>query len=157
MGTWSISFGYAREKWKMTLGKGLRLHYTEYRKQLHKKSPGLKYRNTPTKRDGISFDSIAEADFYDHLKFLKQVGEVEYFDVHPVFLLTGNIKYEADFTVYWTPTGDKICPIEVVDVKGVETRDFVNKKKLFDATHPLSPLCLIKRRGKDWDYRRDRY
>lgn len=142
----------------MTLGKGSRLHYTEYR-NLNRKTTGspLKYKNKPTVRDGIRFDSIVEADYYDHLKFLKEVGEVEYFDIHPNFLLPGNIKYEADFTVYWTKTGDNVAMTEVVDVKGKETREFINKKKLFNTFHPLAPLCIVKKEKGDWNYIRDRY
>lgn len=91
--------------------------------------------------DGIKFDSKAEADYYKHLKELRERGDVSHFELQPQYELQPKftkrglnfraINYKADFHV-WLPDGTD----HVVDVKGFETADFKIKKKLFEYTHP---------------------
>ena len=102
-----------------------------------------KYNNIPTEVDGYKFDSLAEARHYQDLLKLKKAGIVLHIDLHPVFILAPGVKYIADFMVYYADGH-----IEVQDVKGVETKEFKIKKKLFNSMHPLAPLKLIKARGR---------
>ena len=98
----------------------------------------LKYRNTPTVVDGFRFDSKAEAKRYQELSLLESCGEIMHIDIHPVFRLAPEIRYEADFTVYY-----KDGRIEVEDVKGFCTKEYLLKEKLFNSSHPLAPIRRI--------------
>lgn len=106
-----------------------------------------KYRNTPTLSEGVRFDSKAESEFFDYLRLLEKAGEIVHIDLQTTFTLPGYVKYRCDFVVYW-----KDGKITVYDVKGMMTRDFKLKKKLFDATHPLKPLVVVKKGGHGWTY-----
>jgi len=105
-----------------------------------------KYKAKKTKIDGITFDSKMEANYYGTLKMRKMAGEIVHFDIHPIVTLPGNIQWKLDFIVYYP---DK--RIEAIDVKGFETQAFKLKQKLFNSTHPLAPLAVIKKlKGKIW-------
>lgn len=129
-----------------------------------------KYRNKKTVTDGITFDSQAEARYYQHLKLLRMSGEVTDIEVHPKFelqpayrkccgrLYSGResrvqvcrscgkrmpkvpaITYSADFRVHYKDGG-----IEIVNVKGVETRAFRMRKKLLEYRYPEITLKVEK-------------
>lgn len=95
-----------------------------------------KYGNKRTKIDGITFASKAEANRYLILKSREQAGEIQDLHCHPRFVIQesfwneGNhvraITYEADFE-YYLPDGVQV----VEDVKGVETKVFKIKAKMF--------------------------
>lgn len=103
------------------------------------KFPQDKYHNKPLEVDGWKFDSKAEAKYYQDLKIMKAAGEVLGWDYKPVFWLTPDIKYIADWTVYYSDG-----KIEVIDNKGgLETKEFILKKKLFNSSHPLAPLKVL--------------
>lgn len=91
-----------------------------------------KYRNVPTIVDGIRFDSKAEARRYGDLKLLERAGEIRDLRLQPRYPLTVNgvkvCEYRADFA-YLDRTGTPITE----DVKGVSTKDFIIKAKLFKA------------------------
>lgn len=94
-----------------------------------------KYRNQPTERDGIRFASKAEARRYDDLKLLQRAGEIEDLRLQPRFpLIVNNIlvcTYVADFAYL-----DRNTDREVIeDTKGVKTKEFVIKAKLFHALY----------------------
>ena len=98
------------------------------------------------KEDGISFDSETERDFYRHLRDRGTPGHI---DAHPAYTLPGGIRYTADFMVSYMAPGGAV--IDVYDVKGRKPEtDFWRMKKLFDATHPLAPLRVVRREGKGW-------
>lgn len=118
------------------------------------KSPGLpgkksKYRNVKTTVDGIKFDSKKEAEYYCKLKLLKQVEEIKDFGLQqryellPTFKKNGttyrSITYVADFVIT-----NNDGTTEVIDIKGVETKDFKIKKKLFEYMYPDLELKIIK-------------
>ncbi|MDR7856328.1 DUF1064 domain-containing protein [Tissierella sp.] len=125
----------------------------EYQEFLNKKSPKpkkkSKYRNVKTTVDGITFDSKREAEYYCQLKILKQAGEIKDFglqpryELQPTFRKNGtthrSITYVADFVVV-----NNDGTTEVIDVKGVETKDFKIKKKLFEYKYPDLSLKIIK-------------
>lgn len=108
-----------------------------------------KYRNRKTVFDGITFDSVAEARYYQKLKAMENDGLVsdirrqvayqllpDLYEEHEVQLKTKTktvrkriqqgTKYVADFVYTDTTTGET----KVVDVKGVRTKEYLLKKKM---------------------------
>ena len=108
-----------------------------------------KYKNKKIYIDDIKFDSKAEAERYCYLKALMKAGEVisiklqPEFELQPAFVKDGKkyraIKYIADFQIMWK---DEYVTIE--DVKGVETKEFKLKRKLFEYKYPFLTLTIIK-------------
>lgn len=94
-----------------------------------------KYRNQPTEVDGIRFASKREARRYCDLKLLEKAGEIAELRLQPRFpLIVNNIHvctYVGDFTYL-----DRNTDREVVeDTKGVRTKEFIIKAKLFHALY----------------------
>jgi len=118
-----------------------------------------KYNSKKVVVDGITFDSQLESEYYNQLKWLKQVGEIKGFIIQPKYLLLDRFEkdgkkyrkmnYIADFEV------EKLDgTAEVIDIKGFETTDFKLKRKLFDSKYPNLPLKLVtkcpKKYGGGW-------
>jgi hypothetical protein len=107
-----------------------------------------KYGNKKTVVDNITFDSKAEAIYYQQLKWLKQSKQIKDFKLQPKFLLQDEFKkngksfrkieYKADFEVYRLDG-----TIEIVDVKGAITKEFAIKRKLFERKY-LGSLIVLK-------------
>lgn len=108
-----------------------------------------KYRNKKIIIDGIKFDSIAEGRRYKELKLLQQGNYITELKLQPKFELqakyTNNknehiraITYKADFS--YIENGKLV----VEDVKGMETKEFKLKKKLFEYKFRDIDLRLIK-------------
>jgi hypothetical protein len=95
-----------------------------------------KYGNRKTVLDGITFDSVAEARRYQHLRLLERVGEISDLELQPVYVIEINGKvicrYYADFR-YRTNGGET----EVEDVKGVRTDVYRLKKKMVEAQYGI--------------------
>lgn len=96
-----------------------------------------KYRNKRTERDGVTFDSKAEADRWSVLSILAKTGHITNLERQVRYLLAVNgIKighYVADFRYF-----DQRSKREVVeDVKSSATKTAVYnlKKKLMKAVH----------------------
>lgn len=96
-----------------------------------------KYNNKKTIIDNIKFDSKAEANRYIELKMLEKARKISDLELQPKFILQEKyinnkgekiraITYKADFCYL---EGNKIV---VEDVKGVETKEFKIKRKLFE-------------------------
>jgi len=108
-----------------------------------------KYGNRKTMVDGITFDSQAEAKYYEQLKWLKYGKQIKDFKLQPRFLLQESykkngktvrkIEYIADFQIH-----NLDGSVEIVDVKGHETTEFLLKKKLFEYRyeHSLKVVTL---------------
>ncbi|EAG2100599.1 DUF1064 domain-containing protein [Listeria monocytogenes] len=104
--------------------------------------------------DDIKFDSKAEAAYYQQLKLLKMSGEVVSFDLQPEFILQDSfvkngkkyhaIKYRADFLVLYKDGHE-----ELIDVKGMLTKEFRIKQKLFELRYMQSIKCL-KLKGRNF-------
>lgn len=88
----------------------------------HKYNVGPKEERT---RDGILFDSIMEADFYEELKLQLRAGVIISFERQAPFDLPGGRKYLLDFMVV-TADGD----IHYYDVKGATTQVYRLKKAM---------------------------
>jgi hypothetical protein len=107
-----------------------------------------KYRNVKTTVDGIKFDSQAEANRYCELKLLERAGRIKDLKLQPKFpILPGYDKngkkirpiyYIGDFA--YIENGNKV----VEDVKGMETKEFKLKKKMFEYQYKDIELRLIK-------------
>lgn len=113
-----------------------------------------KYGNKKVVVDNVKFDSIAEAKYYEQLKWLLQAKQIKSFKCQPKFLLqeafkkngetVRKIEYIADFEIH-----NLDGSIEIVDVKGAETKEFLLKKKLFlkKYDYPLKIVTLDKTLG----------
>ena len=125
-----------------------------------------KYNGKKKVVDGITFDSIAESQYYLHLKERSREGEIKAFSLQPTFTLQEafkkdgkvyrKIEYRADFEVIHNDES-----IEIVDVKGMMTPDFKIKMKLFQKKYPyrLSLMKYVKKYGgwieyHDWKKRK---
>ena len=112
------------------VGNVMRLLRTQHRKP-------NKYNARKTTVCGRTFDSKREADYYLELLARKQAGEIVRIGFQPSYTLlagfvdnTGKkqkpITYTADFFVTFADGHS-----EVIEVKGVKTRDYLLRKKLF--------------------------
>ena len=107
-----------------------------------------KYKNEETVIDGYIFDSKAEGNRYKELKFLENIGEISALKLQPKFLLQPafrkngktfkKIEYIADFM--YSQNGKII----IEDVKGMETKEFKIKRKLFEYKFLEYELKIIK-------------
>lgn len=113
-----------------------------------------KYGSKKTEIDGYTFDSQAEARYYEQLKWLLEHKEIKSFRLQPRYTLLESFKkngktfrkieYIADFEIHHIDGS-----IEVVDVKGFETPVFSIKRKLFEKAYPykLSIVTYSKKHG----------
>lgn len=108
-----------------------------------------KYNNKKTIVDNIKFDSKSEANRYIELKMLEKARKISDLELQPKFILQEKyinnkgekiraITYKADFCYL---EGNKIV---VEDVKGMETKEFKLKKKLFEYKFPEINFKLVK-------------
>jgi hypothetical protein len=104
---------------------------------------GNKYRACKTTVDNVTFHSRKEADRYLHLKMLQAQGIIKDLILQPKFVLQEGFKtvegekikpitYVADFQYTECETGATI----VEDVKGMKTKDYLLKRKLFLKLYP---------------------
>ena len=92
-----------------------------------------------TVRDGIKFPSKLEALYYDRLKLLQMAGEVVFFLRQVPFHLPGGVTYRVDYQVFYAAGN-----VEFIDVKGLETRAFIDKKKMVESLYPIE-ITVVKR------------
>ena len=98
--------------------------YREYKDKTSKKS---KYRAQKTSIDGHVFDSKKEAEYYCELKNRLRAGDIKAFCLQPVFILADGLRYKPDFIVFYNDN-----KTEVIDVKGMKTKEYIAKKKMFE-------------------------
>lgn len=106
-----------------------------------------KYKNKKVALNGIEFDSQIESRYYLYLLEQQKKGIVSEFLMQKEYIIFEGydkngkkvrpIKYKADFEVHY-PDGR----IEVIDIKGFETKDFNIKKKLFEFRYPFELILL---------------
>ena len=114
----------------------------EYKKLVgtdSKPTAASKYHNVKTTVDGIEFDSKAEAARYSDLKTLKKCELIRSFARQPSFLFSSGIRYRPDFIV-WGLGG----AVWVEDVKGVKTKEFLLKQKIWKSEYPDMELRIIE-------------
>lgn len=111
---------------------------------------GHKFHARPS-HDGVRYwASRAEKDYYGELLLREKAGEVSAIDCQPVVELVAGIRYRPDFVfneTYRGESGLRCMRTVYVDVKGVETREFRLKCKLWKQFGP-GPLRIVKRGGK---------
>ena len=56
-----------------------------------------------------------------------QAKEINGFCLQPTFMLAPGLKYKADFIVFNSDNS-----YDVIDVKGVRTKEYITKKKVFE-------------------------
>ena len=104
---------------------------------LHTRRKPNKYNARKTTVCGREFDSKREAEVYLELLAQKQAGEIVRIRFQPSYTLLAGFKdnqgnkqraitYTADFFVAYADGRN-----EVIEVKGVRTRDYLLRKKLF--------------------------
>ena len=103
--------------------------YQEYQKNKGKRS---KYGAVKTSADGHTFDSKKEAEYYYELKLRLQSGDIKGFCLQPIFILAPGLKYKADFIVF-----NSDGTTEIIDVKGMKTKEYITKKKVFEDKYKL--------------------
>lgn len=112
------------------IGNVMRLVHTQRKK-------ANKYNARKTTVCGHTFDSKREAEIYLDLLSRKQAGEIVRIGFQPSYTLLAGFKdntgknrkpitYTADFFVTYADGRN-----EVIEVKGVRTRDYLLRKKLF--------------------------
>lgn len=97
-----------------------------------------KYRSRKITVDGITFDSVKEANRYQELRMLERAGEIRDLQRQVPFvviptqrdengkLIEKEVRYVADFT--YIEKGKLTRTVE--DVKGMRTREYVLKRKM---------------------------
>lgn len=110
-----------------------------------------KYKNQKTKIDEIIFDSKLEAKRYNELKLLLKSGLIEdlklqpQFELQPSFKKNGKtiraITYKGDFSYIDKQTGSLV----IEDTKGMKTKDYILKKKLFEYKFPNLTITEVKK------------
>ena len=100
-----------------------------------------KYHAVKTSYNGIKYDSKKEARFAQELDLRIKAGDVKYYERQPSFILQPSykigkrtirdIRYIADFKIYHNDGR-----VEIVDCKGMKTRDYLLKKKIFEYKYP---------------------
>jgi len=95
-----------------------------------------KYHNQKTIVDDIQFDSKMEAERYLILKDMEKKGEIIELKLQPRFKLQEGFRYQgkserAIFYIADFMYKDKKGKIVVEDVKGVMTKEFNIKRKMF--------------------------
>jgi Protein of unknown function (DUF1064) len=123
----------------------MRVTEEEYRALLGRKTTPtastrkrMKYRNKPSlSADGKRFQSKIERDYYEQLLLRWRAGDVKWFVRQPQFDLEGGVIYKADFLVV-TKTDD----VEVVDTKGMDTRESINKRKQLKERYGIDVLIV---------------
>ena len=104
---------------------------------LHTRRKPNKYNTQKTTVKGHTFDSKREAEYFLELLVRKQAGEIVRIGFQPKYTILegfrdneGNrqrpITYTADFFVTFADGHS-----EVIEVKGVRTRDYLLRRKLF--------------------------
>jgi hypothetical protein len=94
-----------------------------------------KFKAKRTEVDNIKFSSKKEANRYNILKSLQNIGKVLFFLRQVPFHLPGGVKYVCDFLIFWA-NGE----ITIEDVKGFKTESYKAKKRMVEALYPIEIL-----------------
>jgi hypothetical protein len=94
-----------------------------------------KFNAARTELDGIKFSSKREAHYYQDLLLARRSGELLFFLRQVPFHLPGGVRYCCDFAEFWR-SGE----VRFTDVKGLRTPMYIAKKKMVEATYPVTIL-----------------
>lgn len=98
-----------------------------------------KYSNRKTVVDGELVDSKLEAKHVREYRILLREGIIKAYSRQVEFMLPGGIKYIADHLIIHPDMS-----LEIVDSKGVETKEFKMKLKLMKEAHPEIKIRIRK-------------
>lgn len=113
-----------------------------------KPSKPSKYGNIKTEVDGITFDSIAEANRYAELRLLQRAGAISLLCPSPEqpkkrrFKLTAGLVFTPDFTYQ---EGGREIAEDVKGGKATMTRAATMRIKLFRECYPAIELRIVER------------
>lgn len=109
-----------------------------------------KYNARKVTIDGHTFDSLAEADYYKYLKFLKSTGSIRFIELQPILELIPKFSYMGanrqkstyvlDFRIIWEDGSE-----EYIDVKGTTTPLGNYKRKHAEYLYPDKKITWIVR------------
>lgn len=115
---------------------GIRLTESEFNRLTNQNAASRQFQNNKyhNKRiciNGIKFDSQCEYERYAELKLLERtnvISNLRYHDKSDVIILLEDppVKYEPDFCYIDNTTGKLV----IEDTKGVQTKEFIIKKKM---------------------------
>jgi len=98
-----------------------------------------KFKAARCERWGKKFPSKLERAFYEKLVELQEKGEVLFFIRQPAFDLASNLRYFADFLVFWADgTAD------FIDTKSRDTTLSLAKRKMVEELFPVE-IKIIKK------------
>jgi len=100
---------------------------------------GHKFKAKSVKDEGHHFPSTLEWKYFKHLEKLQSDGEVLFFLRQVPLHLPGGVKYVVDFLVFYS---DETCSF--IDVKGMETSEFLLKKKMVEDLYPIE-IEIVKK------------
>lgn len=98
-----------------------------------------KFRAKPVRYDGQHFASKLEWGYFAKLQLEVKAGHVVFFLRQVPFHLPGGAKYVCDYQVFYADGS-----VKFIDVKGVETSEFITKKKIVEAIYPVN-IEIVKR------------
>ena len=104
-----------------------------------------KYHATRTWRDGISFDSMKEADYYEECKLRLRAGELDGFFYHGKMVCTAGTDKEHRATLY-EPDFIMLLPdgtYRIIDTTGMETEGFRLKRKALREKYPKVKIEIV--------------
>ena len=103
-----------------------------------------KYKNRRTEYNGVMYDSKKEADVARELDIMVRAKEIREYKRQVTFNLYGiNNGFICNHRVDFVIT-DNDGSKAVWEVKGLETKDWVIKKKLFEDNYPYMKYHVIK-------------
>lgn len=102
--------------------------------RVKEKRPRIK--STPTTVDGITFQSVREAEVYSALKLRQLAGEISDLKLQQCFPIVVNGKRVCDYIADFTYREGGL--LVVVDAKGHKTEMYALKKKLVRAVYDIA-------------------
>lgn len=94
-----------------------------------------KFNAKPTTVGDIRFHSKKEAAYYQQLCLAQKSGDLLFFLRQVPLHLAGGVIYRCDFVEFW-----KEGEVRFTDIKGMKTPMYIAKKKIVEATYPITIL-----------------
>lgn len=102
-----------------------------------------KYNAIKTEYNDVVYHSKKEAAFAQKLDLMLKAGEIDYVLRQVPFTLDAGIVYRADFVTLKKISVTELWDITVYEVKGMKTKEWVMKEKLFRSKYPNLTLEII--------------
>lgn len=89
---------------------------------------------------GRSYSSKLEAKYALYLNECQKSGKLLFYLEQVPFKLPASLTYKLDFMEFWSDER-----IVLTEVKGMETKEWITRYKLFQETYPYLELNIIKK------------